>query len=485
MASSTLSTNEKQRGKIIDALEALGSVTKDFDSVANGIRDHKETFYVKPETRSYGQMAEIAISAANEEKQTVNFSRTFNYRPWDGAHAVAKTLMKIYGYPGFGKATMTMFGKMAPRRITINVSPSETVEVPWGDLSVPDLEAVLSMGATLTEDYGMVFQLSAEAPKKMEGALQGFFVMVEEELRTGSIYKGKAITSTTDPKFLDPYKATNRDHIVFSKATETELRGAVWEVIRHTERARARGMDIRRSVLFYGEPGNAKSETINITAQEAMENGWTYVFCAGSSAESFREALQTARLLSPSVLAVEDIDRLVADIGRQEMSKLLEELDGTTSKGYEIITLFTTNFIDDLYQPVRRRMYKQIHFAGLDRQGMSRLMQLRLEGEATDDFDFDAVAAVMDGWSNSYLAKVIDQARSLALDDPDQKISTQDMLDSAEAYRAEWESYQRAKARPEPNKLDAVLTDVIGQILQGHIVNYAGEHLAIEPVPAS
>lgn len=463
----TLSTNKDSSKAIIKALENLANASANQESIQTSLRDHKESFYVKPESRSYAQAAEVYTMAAAEEKEMATFTSCFDsspVKPWDGAYLTAKTLFELYGYGGFGKAVQTMFGKQDPQTISVPISTTETVEVPWGLLEVPDLQAVLQLGSFRHEKYGSIFSLTVQAPKKMQDAVKGLFIAIEHNIRTKSLYKGKCITSDEMPKFLDPYAATNRDDIIFSAEVDAMIRGSLTNVIRFTDRARERGITVKRSVMLYGDPGNGKSETANIIAQEAMESTtpWTYIFCQGD----LMDALRTARLYAPAILLFEDVETLIKDINPAQMKELLEEFDGSTTKGHELLLIGTTNFIGDLYQPFRRRFYKEIEFTPLDHDGRVRFLMKKLADEVDPNMDYGVCASAMDGWGNSYISKALDFARSLALENVVPRITTDNLLDAITATRSEWESYLLAKARPEEPTFERAFSTMVQKAVE-------------------
>lgn len=464
------------------ALAELDSAAAAHENVASGIKDHDRSYILKPEPMSYANLAQIATKAAEEEKQVEPFVRTYKYRTWDVALAFSRVCKQVYGHAPFAV-------KDASYTVEIPVGVDQTVTVPYGRFDMPELKGYIEHGQTRDPHLGHIGQVVISVPKKMQAAARGLCKLIEEDLKQNSIYKGKAITSDGMPRFLDPY-VTNRHNIVWSKPVDSALRGSLLNVIRYPERAKERGQGIHRSVLFHGEPGNGKSETINIVAQTCVENEWTYVLCT----TNIVEALQTARLLAPAVVSIEDFERLVNQASDEERSAILEELDGTSSKGQDIMLVTTTNFVTDLEKAVRRRMFKEIEFGPFDVPGTEKFLRIKLTGQTAKDtgntlkdlpeaqdtypadyynsMDFVQVAEAMDGWGNSYISKVIDFAAGLALEHEDPDLTTADLLDAVEAQKPDWQGYLASLARPEINKLEDTLGRVIAEQLsdkfEGH-----------------
>jgi hypothetical protein len=459
----TLSDNSKSVDAVNAAFAQLADATATVLTADRGIKTHAETYIAIPETSSKAKAAELLTKAAAEEKQREPYSKTFNYRPWDIALSVQRVMKAYYGHAPFAVEGQTV-------QIEVPISHTESEKVPWGTFEMPEIKALITLDSTYDRKYGTVGQLSVSSPRMYHPVVEGWFRAIEEDLKVNSIYKNKAITSADMPTFLNPY-VTKRDEIVWSKPVDASLRGALINVIRHTERARERGVKLHRSVLFYGEPGNGKSETINIVAQHCMENGWTYVMAT----TTLREALQTARLFAPAVIAAEDFERLIRSATDEERNELLEELDGTTSKGQEIMLVTTTNFIEDLEKAARRRMFKEIEFGPLDFEGIVRFLNLKLKGQAHEDLDYGYVAGLLDGWGNSYVAKVIDFATSLALSHEVPLITTADMIDAVDAQRPDWEGYQLAKSRREEDVFGNMFKTVVSQAVEGMLVKQNDE----------
>jgi hypothetical protein len=386
----------------------------------------------------------------------------YGYRPWDVANACARVLARRFGIT-------TTRGKAGT--IEVAVSTTEVIYVPWGTLSIPQLKGTLTLdSADLGDGMGLVGMTKFEVPKLYEHAARQLNQEIADELMHHSIYRGKAYTADVPARFLDPY-VTDRDAIVWSASTRAALEGSVLNVIRYTDRARERGIDLHRPVLWHGEPGNGKTETMNIVAQEAMENGWTFIQCNGSLREVIG-TLRYARKQGKHVVAVEDFERLVNDATSQDRTDLLEELDGATSKGSEVLLIATTNFLEDLavHQAARRRFFKEIYFGPLDTQGVEALLRRSLRDCSAPDagntiahdeiygdvvyddvdiraMDFAKVTRRIDGWGNSYIRKVQEFAQSIALSHEEPHLTTRDLLDAAEAYQPDWDAYKASSGR--------------------------------------
>ena len=460
MAQQSLSTNDKALGNILEALANLDAASNGYESVASGIRGHDENYYIKPNNRTFAQMAEIAAAAAAEEKEIAEFSNDFNFRPWDGANAVARTLFDQFGHPGFGKRIQTMFGVIEPQVKQIDVDHTgRKIGVPWGDLWVPEFQAVFSLGSTFSTNYGRVFSLSVKAPKKMERSIRGFFQLIELYLKEHSIYKGKAFREQEMPTFIDEYKQ-DRGSVIYTKSVEHQLTGLLWNPIQYADRARQRGLSLKRSILLAGPYGTGKSLTGLVTAQVATANGWTYIECRPG--DDLDEVMQAARLYQPAVVFYEDIDNITDSNDKATVQKLLDVFDGISAKGTEIICVMTTNHLDTIHKGMLRpgRMDGIILIEGLDPDGCIRMVKNISKDRMSPDVDIELVGETMAAMEPAFVKESTQRADWFNLDKENPILETEDYLGGAESMRFQWELYGGAREIKAKPVLDTIFSEI-------------------------
>src|SRR5882762_6743381 len=117
------------------------------------------------------------------QENLYSFSKTFKYRPWDGAHAFQSAMMEHFGTAGMGKTVHTFFGDYPPEYRTIDVGPNQQAQIPWGQVQFPPLEATFILNGVRDREFGTLFVLSVEAPKKYRKHIDAFFQLVENELK--------------------------------------------------------------------------------------------------------------------------------------------------------------------------------------------------------------------------------------------------------------------------------------------------------------
>lgn len=369
-----------------------------------------------PVSMSTAKGAKVLTEAAAAEAEYEDFNKSFKFRPWDGAAALVRVMRKFFGTSGRGKAIQTMFGTIPPQNIEIEVAYGETVTVPWGQIDFAHLEGTLELGQTYDPEYGALFQVTINCPKRFAAEVHGFFTLLENELKEGSIYKGKAIRGTDNPRFLAPGVD---ESIVYNDEVYAALDQAVWGPIRHTELLRSQRVKVDPKVLLHGPYGTGKSEAGRMTAEVAVRHGWTFIsYNSGDGTQDdLKKTIQTARLLSPAIVFVEDVDIYAEDQGSHAQSRLLEMFDGISSKGHEVMIVMTSNKVDNLSKGMLRagRINKMIEIGALNKEATEKLIRIVNKGQLAEDLDFEAIHAATEGYEPAFIRQTFDDARQSAL----------------------------------------------------------------------
>lgn len=389
-----------------------------------------------------GKLEEVVSFITDWDEQqnnTFEFSRKFSYRPWDGAAAFDRAMKRVFGTSGIGRATVTFFGVQPPELRTIPVGPrGQTLQVPWGRVEFSMLNATFNLGGTMDSEFGVVFNVSVEAPRKHRKAIEGFFKVLEDELHTGSIYKGKAITANPDePQFMDLSWLTP-DKVIYLPDVLTQLDVNVWSPIKYTAAMRENGIPLKRAVLLEGPNGTGKTLAGDLTAQHCEANGWTFILVR--SGEDQFTALQTARMYAPAVVFIEDLDTIASvDKDRDHLSRVLDALDNAQSKGGEVMAVFTTNFPEKLDKGAIRagRIDAVIHVGVLDGPRYEQLIRAVIPQNLLDkSVEFDKVVAEFDGFLPAFATEAAQRAvrYSIArnMGTPD-TITTADLINAAKS----------------------------------------------------
>jgi hypothetical protein len=475
------SPQQKIQEEILQRLDELGGLSVTDESIL--FIGDKFVLPANFEGNIGGAVKYLKELQENDE-QTYDFSRTFNYRPWDGAAAFSRAMQRVFGTSGIGKTIHTFFGSYPPQLRTIPTGLDEHQQVPWGQVKFSQLEATFSLKGTVNEEHGIIFEVSVEAPRKHRRRIDGFLSIVEAELRENSIYRGRMIDASQEmPGFLNAYSVT-RDKVVYSREVITELQANVWTVIEKAEYYRSVGLPLKRAVLLEGPYGSGKSLAGVLTAQCAVENGWTFILVRPTDDPYM--ALKTARLYAPSVVWIEDLDVLVANKSREEITALLDALDSVSTKGAEVIAGYTTNFPGVMDKGVLRpgRLDSVIHVGQLDAAGHERLVKATIPTGILDpETDFTAVAEALDGYLPAFTVEAAQRALRYAVSrsggEPD-SITTEDLVNAANGLRPQFDLASGAsEAKHGKPTVDKLLTGKIEEVFSR--TEWEGERFKVLP----
>jgi len=466
--------------------ETLAQFAAGHPAVDEGVARHEVPKHKisLPTDMSLAKGAKTLQEAATAAAETMVFNKTFKYRPWDGAAALQRVMLKYFGTSGRGIAiNMGFFGSIPPQTIEIEIGYNETIQVPWGHIEFAHLEGTIMLGAAPDSEYGQLFRVSIECPKKFAAAVHGFFNLLEQELKENSIYKGKAIRGTDEPKFLPLHTDTS---IVYNEDVYVQLDDAVWSNLRHTDLLRDDPESkIDPKVLLYGPYGTGKSECGRLTAVEAVKNGWTFIsYNSGEGTQDdLKKTIQTARLLAPSVVFVEDVDIYAEDQGSHAQSRLLEMFDGISSKGHEVMIVMTSNKVDKLGKGMLRagRIDDMIEIGPLNREAAEKLIRLVNKDQLADNIDFDAIYESVADYEPAFLRRTFVKARQRALirtadelqrldeftvDRAHQfKLTTEDFVQAAQLLRKQHDLHRDASDTQKKVTFDQLLGETLVEAL--------------------
>lgn len=462
------SESEQIQNTAFRLLDALGGMTvRDDTLVYEGTRIVIPAAY---EGRLDEFMAYIDRHRRDLAKEH-RVTRTFKYRPYDVAAAFHRTLESIFGNTGMGVTRQTMFGPEPPEFMTVPLSLTESIQVPWGLVRLPNLECTFDVGYNVSED-GVVGSIQATAPKRFRARIEGFFMRLEEELRTNSIYKGKAIDGGQHPGFIDI--SVDPKKVVYSDDVLKELEAHVWLGLRYPEAAKAAQLGSKRHVLLEGPFGTGKTLAGLLTAQEAIAAGHTFIQVRPGKDNLF-EAIKTAKIYAPAVLWFEDLDTKQA--GDDDfISKLLEALDGIQAKSGAIMAVFTTNYVENIQKGVMRpgRLDAVIHIGPLDAGGYEKLVKAVLPANMLGDIDYAQVAEAFKGYGPAFNVEAIQRTKRYAIlragGIPTEPINTEDLVNAAAGMKRQLELMEGAREGANVPTIDGLLEDLVSDVLVDHRV---------------
>lgn len=435
-------------------------------------------------------------------EQLTEFHHEFDTFPQDGAVAFYKALMDKFGFADQKHGGYGFFGPKPPAFMTVAIGPNETVSVPWGGFALPGYDnLVVTIGTHPTKD-SFHFCISGSVKKKDKHVVDDLVERVRHNLKNHSIYKGKAISLKFDedfdpesfepkdvaPEFLD-LSRIDPSELVLPDILMRQVQDNLFTPVEKTELCRRFGIPLRRGTLLSGTFGIGKTLTAQILAQKATLNGWTFIYLKDAS--DLAEGLRVARQYAPAIVFAEDIDAVMEGEDRDdEMNVILNTIDGIELKGKEIMTVLTTNYVEDITPAMLRpgRIDALIEMTPPDAKAAAKLLKVYGKELIDAKADLSAVGTILSGQRPAMIAETVQRSKlsaitRMAINETELKIDASDLESAAHTMKHHVELVDGPKeveATP-AEKLGQVLLDNLGPKSNGH----SNGHTVQAPTPAA
>lgn len=383
----------------------------------------------EPEPMGLRESAEVLNRKADEEEQEINISEVIDALPWDGAQAFIKAVDDIFGW-GILQAEkrQTFFGtiKIPPTMRTIKTGPGarDTMQVFWGELYIPQIDATLQTRATVHEGR-VVFQIEGSIQKKNRHKIETLIALARIYANERSIYKGKAfrmfvnekgvVMSEREPEFIKIDPNIEND-LVFSDKVQSQLNTNLFAPIKHPKACRELGIPLKRGILLEGPYGVGKSMTAAATANMAIKHGFTFIML--DRVAGLKAIMDFAHRYAPVVVFAEDIDRIIAGEDRTvSIDDVLNTLDGVQGKSHEIITVLTTNHADRINRALLRpgRLDAIVSIEPPDAAAAERLMRQYSRGLIRAETSLSRAGEAVAGHIPAVIREVVERAKLSAI----------------------------------------------------------------------
>jgi transitional endoplasmic reticulum ATPase len=450
-----------------------------------------------PKGTKYSELMRILEAKKQEQETVADFTRVFNYRPYDGAVATAIVLKARYGLVmGKTLTIQTPFGeqKRPPQVLEVPIGPGgKSMQAPWGCIEIPVIEGgEVHLGATTHSDFGSVFFIRIRAKRMYAKEAEEFFAEIAEQLKNASIYRGKAVAGADELAFIEDLDKFDPKQIVFAAGIQQQLEAALYSPLRHPQAYRSEKIPLKRAVLLHGPYGTGKTSIGMLVAQEAVKAGWTFVM-ARPGRDRVQDVLTTARLYAPAVVWVEDIDTDTGSSNPKSISEMLDAFDGITTKQGEIMIALSTNHIDRVPPGMLRpgRLDYVLEIAALDREATERLIRVVVApGKLAKNVDFDAVYAEMDHFLPAFVRATADRARSFAIHRTngrtDYVLTTEDLVGAARSLHSQRALHQSAQDPAPLPSVDKAFRDAVTKAVNGvQMLDDDGDYMGKLTVPAA
>jgi transitional endoplasmic reticulum ATPase len=432
---------------------------------------------ILPEKVSIKQAIDLLEARQKYLTQTVTLFEAFEVAPFDGAHAFNAVVERKYGWTQM--AAGSWWEGTKPTLISVEVDNGVFKNVPWGEFVLPGIEGKIQ-SSYKGQDGRVVFCIKAVVTREYEGQIMALFAELREYLKTGSIYKGKALKvsfkdedghnrSVPEVKFWDTN--VNENLLVYTKAVEQSIRTNLFTPIQRLADLELNGIEFKRGVGLVGGYGTGKTLAAKVAAKLAVAAGLTYVYV--TRADELRQAIEFAKQYqSPgSVVFCEDIDRLMAGDRDADMDDVLNIIDGIDSKNHRIMVVLTSNSPEDINQAMIRpgRLDAVIEVTRPDADAVQRLLRV-YGGEIIDaDEDLSGPGEILQGQIPATIAEVVKRAKlsQISLNEPGQKvlrITAEALSDAASTMASQLALLNRKKDEAKPQTLESMLRKIAEEL---------------------
>jgi len=239
------------------------------------------------------------------------------------------------------------------------------------------------------------------------------------------------------------------------EAVKKEIELKIIKPLLHPELYKAYGKKIGGGILLYGPPGCGKTylakatagqinaKFINVSLNDILDM-WI-----GNSEKNLHEIFELARLNTPCVLFIDEIDALGASRsdmkqsgGRHLINQFLLELDGINNSNEGILILAATNTPWNLDPAFRRpgRFDRIIFVSPPDEVTRQSILKIKLKNKPVDAIDYGQIAKKTENYSGADIDAIIDIAIELKLeasfiDGIPKPIDTKDILNAIKKHR--------------------------------------------------
>jgi hypothetical protein len=271
---------------------------------------------------------------------------------------------------------------------------------------------------------------------------------IEEAAQASASYRGKVLSLECEPSYrgmapgcliVHRLAPVTREQIILPETTLAVLERNVFRFLAQRRRLRELSMPIKKGLLFYGPPGTGKTHTVRYLAGELREH--TTLLVTAEQVGIIAEYLALARLLSPAIVVIEDVDLIARDredletpIQESLLNRLLNEMDGLREQA-EVLFILTTNRPQTLERALAGRpgrIDQAVEFPLPDDSGRRRLIDLYRNDLVLPEEVVDEAVRRTAGVSPAFIKELMRRVAQQAVErDPEGSTASRSDLDAA------------------------------------------------------
>lgn len=446
-----------------------------------GVARHDGEAIMLPKDMSNKRAVEILNMRIKADDTEYSIFEVIEGYPLDSAACFYRVLQRRYGFTlSTTHEVLTFLGgkrKVKPEMKQIKVGPKSTdiVQVPIGAFVLPDFDAQIVCMWGKNQQNKWCFAISGTLKAKDRKSIQEIVAETNEEIRTNSIYRGKAIVLRAgvdgeaefgiEPEFMETDNI-NPDELILSRETQERLDIHLFSLIKKKEECIKHGISLKQTVLIPGPFGTGKTMCARVVAKLCVDHGWTYI--AVDKVETLPDALEFVRRgYEPAVVFAEDIDRITKSRD-STANTVMDRIDGILAKNAQVITILTTNNVEDITKAMMRfgRADAIVPIEAPDAEAAERLVRFYAGNMLAKNTKLDKLAKVIEGHVAATIAGIVKGALLGMISRGEGKITEEGLLLAAK--NAQLHIDLLAEKKPNPISDAEQLGVSLKRLVNGH-----------------
>lgn len=404
-----------------------------------------------------------------QSKKMASFKYTLLCWKPDGVYQLNRAINEVFG-SAVSKEDKSPSGNSNIDTVDVILADGSRTKVPFGKISLEELGEDSEININYDNDRHLLL-VKGQCQFKYQSLIDDIVERTKELLATESIYKNQAleITNLSEPKIMT-LAGIDKQFMVLSKKTEFELQPLRSRIL-YPEKCIAKGIPLKYGCLLEGKYGTGKTLLAFKLANDAVNNGWSFVYLKDPSllAETLRMCKVVDRSGHGVIVFVEDIDQVTRGNRDSAMQDILNTLDGGDTKDMNVITLFTTNHIE-LIEPTflrGKRIGSVITMDCLDAETAERFIRetfSEAEGYSVDDDLSDVCNYIAKAQiAPAFMAEIVESTKSKLIFTEETHVTSFHIKTSVESYQRQVGlASKKAVIETPADKLAAGLIGLLG-----------------------
>lgn len=444
----------------------LNGTDKEVKNIKTQHSDETDVIIIPSKMTKLQAARELELQHQEEEKIVVKLKVLENWNDKDGLVAIMRTIRKVFGWVN-GQTVYGFFGPNHPKEIKIKTDVNA-----WEDCFIGQflIAAWENCKANVGQSNGGQAFVQFEVKKKFSARVDAFFLAVEEELKTNSIYKGKCLTWNEQTGF-DFIENKGTDEIILNKNEQLVLDYFVMKPITSSEYS-------KRGILFAGPYGTGKTETALKIGREATKAGQTFIYC---KSRNLQILLNVAKQYQPSVIFIEDLDEITSGERDSKINDLLNTIDGIETKGQKLTLIMTTNHKEKINQAFRRpgRIDVVMNFDLPDAETIAVMFKKFLKnGKGAEHLDYVTLAGKTPKIQGAVVKEIANRALLLA---DGETITNEHVETSIEAAKMQID-FMQEKIEKKETTIENIIESTVTNVVETRVEKVLNENKKVKDI---